>query len=570
MTEDHYSTLGLRKGASEDEIKKAYRTLAKQWHPDKNHDAGAEERFKEIGAAYEILKSRDRREIWEREYDYSKQSKETPKSNPKAPGGKKNNYYQSNFKTYANEDSGPKTKGSSGRRFSYSYEQGPGRTKFSFFFTDSDDADSDTENTPRREKTKSKGGKTPRNNRSFSFSGPGGKGAKPEKPKWDKDWNGTEEARKNYNNQRRFSFNFGVFNVFNDGEMGFKAFFKTPYDSNFDEAPSFAFSDDEEDLESARQERIKQWRENSQKFAGKEGDPDWYDWSRGGEDGDSYDEDEDLKTSCSYCGRTMNSEMLLRHESKCRVLMGGEYHSSNQANWRLRHEELINALRQSRRASMSDKKPPTPPPPNKNDLITCNYCFRSFNYKAASKHIQFCEKKTKQTGRPDNPLGKGAEARDYMSKNYTAREYAKTIPKPNSRRGSRVESEFEMEDLGSDNEADNINFQRESSFPDINLLGNGKPFMESPYPKTRTGLHPTVTKIDSGRARRNSNTKRPNSTSSTTKKTARKKSPKIDVNMDPNKMNTGIPGNAGCNECQRKYGKNKAKFICSCGTKKAL
>jgi curved DNA-binding protein CbpA len=290
MTNDHYGTLGLQRGASEDEIKKAYRKLAKLWHPDKNREAGAEEKFKEIGAAYEILKSQDRREIWEREYDLSRRPKETPRSKPARPGDSQNNYYQSNFKTYAsNDNSSNKNKGPSGRRFSYSYEQGPGRTKFSFFFTDSDYEDNDAEKTSRREKTKSKGGKTPRNNRSFSFSGPSGKDAK-EKPKWDNDWNGAEEAHKNYNNQRRFSFNFGVFNVFNDGDMGFKAFFKTPYDSYFDETPSFAFSDDEEDLEAARQERTKQWREHSQKFAGTQGDPDWYDWSRGADDGDSYGE----------------------------------------------------------------------------------------------------------------------------------------------------------------------------------------------------------------------------------------------------------------------------------------
>jgi hypothetical protein len=42
------------------------------------------------------------------------------------------------------------------------------------------------------------------------------------------------------------------------------------------------------------------------------------------------------------------------------------------------------------------------------------------------------------------------------------------------------------------------------------------------------------------------------------------------VNIDPNKVNTGIQGNSGCYECERKYGKNKAKFICSCGAKRAL
>ncbi|MDO5440655.1 MAG: molecular chaperone DnaJ [Erysipelotrichaceae bacterium] len=52
---DYYEVLGLSKGASDDEIKKAYRKLAKKYHPDINKEAGAEEKFKEINEAYEVL-----------------------------------------------------------------------------------------------------------------------------------------------------------------------------------------------------------------------------------------------------------------------------------------------------------------------------------------------------------------------------------------------------------------------------------------------------------------------------------------------------------------------------------
>ena len=55
MPESFYDTLGVKKGASQDEIKKAYRKLARQYHPDANQgDKAAEERFKEVQTAYDV------------------------------------------------------------------------------------------------------------------------------------------------------------------------------------------------------------------------------------------------------------------------------------------------------------------------------------------------------------------------------------------------------------------------------------------------------------------------------------------------------------------------------------
>ncbi len=62
---DYYEVLGVNRGASEDEIRKAFRRLARQYHPDVNHEKGAEERFKEINEAYEVLTDAQKRSVYD-------------------------------------------------------------------------------------------------------------------------------------------------------------------------------------------------------------------------------------------------------------------------------------------------------------------------------------------------------------------------------------------------------------------------------------------------------------------------------------------------------------------------
>jgi molecular chaperone DnaJ len=63
---DHYQTLGVSKDASADEIKKVYRKLAREMHPDVNPDPNAQDRFKEITAAYEVLSDPQKRNAYDR------------------------------------------------------------------------------------------------------------------------------------------------------------------------------------------------------------------------------------------------------------------------------------------------------------------------------------------------------------------------------------------------------------------------------------------------------------------------------------------------------------------------
>jgi curved DNA-binding protein len=65
MAKSLYETLGISENASETEIKKAYRKLARQYHPDVNKESGAEDKFKEINSAYEILSDKQKKQQYD-------------------------------------------------------------------------------------------------------------------------------------------------------------------------------------------------------------------------------------------------------------------------------------------------------------------------------------------------------------------------------------------------------------------------------------------------------------------------------------------------------------------------
>ena len=64
--QDYYDVLGVARGASAEEMKKAFRRLAMQFHPDRNQEAGAEARFKEVNEAYEVLSDPEKRALYDR------------------------------------------------------------------------------------------------------------------------------------------------------------------------------------------------------------------------------------------------------------------------------------------------------------------------------------------------------------------------------------------------------------------------------------------------------------------------------------------------------------------------
>jgi len=63
---DYYDTLGVARDASEEDVRRAYRRLARENHPDVNKDPGAEDRFKEVSEAYEVLRDPEKRKAYDR------------------------------------------------------------------------------------------------------------------------------------------------------------------------------------------------------------------------------------------------------------------------------------------------------------------------------------------------------------------------------------------------------------------------------------------------------------------------------------------------------------------------
>src|SRR3990167_2652524 len=86
--QDYYKMLGLSRDASPDEIKKSYRKLARKYHPDVSNEPNAEEKFKQVKEAYEVLKDPKKRQAYDQVGANWKQGQGfTPPPGWKHPGG---------------------------------------------------------------------------------------------------------------------------------------------------------------------------------------------------------------------------------------------------------------------------------------------------------------------------------------------------------------------------------------------------------------------------------------------------------------------------------------------------
>ena len=84
---DYYSLLKIRRDATQDEVKRAYRRLARELHPDVNPDPETQERFKEITQAYEVLSDTDKRRMYDMGVDPFASSRVLVRRDPRAYRG---------------------------------------------------------------------------------------------------------------------------------------------------------------------------------------------------------------------------------------------------------------------------------------------------------------------------------------------------------------------------------------------------------------------------------------------------------------------------------------------------
>lgn len=185
---DPYKTLGIDCKASDDEVKKAYRNLAKKFHPDKNKSTDAEEKFKEIGAAYDLLKDVEKRRI----YDMQRAGDEEKAANVRTK------FQQSSHRSASTP------RADSARQTNSRQKAGPRTFTFTFAsFNDDDDNDEDITfekffhdnfndeektNTSRKNRNKRKSW------REHAKEAAGANQPFGERPEWDKNWNDTPQA----------------------------------------------------------------------------------------------------------------------------------------------------------------------------------------------------------------------------------------------------------------------------------------------------------------------------------------------------------------------------------------
>ncbi|XP_005112659.1 uncharacterized protein LOC101856627 [Aplysia californica] len=446
---NHFSTLGVRLGASEDEIKKAYRTLAKKWHPDKNSAPGAKEKFQEIAGAYEYLSSKDRREMHERELRRAAapppqpqpQPQTQPPRPPPAASSKPSQPSQPNQQR-------PKTPGTKSTGKTPSTDKGKSTSSNAKKPNAASWSETFTKNFRQQQQA---GGAGRQNGRKFYFSaeaGPGRAG-----------FSFTYENKRAPNGSSPSQADNIFTELFSDifNAMGFAG--QTSHSGSSNQAPN----------KKPRPRNVAPERGNAAEDLDEE-----YLFTpknRGGNDSGE-------ELPCPWCGQKFTRGKLGQHEEKCGKfgLSGDEdddglsdndyddddddglYGSSlyqpytthlgpgRQPNWQQQRDDF---LHQVRRDKLRHRDRMASQGTRNSGYIKCPYCERSFNQVTAVKHMPWCKEHLRTYGRPMNPKyssSTGQKTQDKDSPRQRGREYAKTVPKPSTRIVDSDES-FNEEDF---------------------------------------------------------------------------------------------------------------------------
>ncbi|KAK6964160.1 chaperone protein Dnaj, partial [Biomphalaria glabrata] len=350
---NYFEILEISIGADENQIKKAYRTLAKKWHPDKNSNPGAKEKFQEIAAAYEYLSSKDRREILERDLQRSNTQSQEKQAQP-----------ASTFKQTASHppesSSQSKTKKANAASWSETFTKNYRSQKTK----------------PNAANEKSQTGSGENSNYNFKFTD--FKAYRTPSPVSETE-NLFDDLFGDLRNPRGFSVSGGLTGSSRNTKKK-----KKPKPRHVAPERGSPTGLDEEYLFTPRHKNQ-----------------------------DEYEE----KLSCPWCNQAFTRGKLSQHEEKCgKFGLSADEESEDEADadldyittiskpiysWKPVWQQQQDELRDQIRRDKSLYREHLASHDNKNEgLIKCPYCERQFNYTSASKHIPWCKEYVQKYGIP--------------------------------------------------------------------------------------------------------------------------------------------------------------------------